>query len=319
MKALVFRKVNAPLSFDNIPDPVPEEGEVLVELKAAALNHRDAWIRKGQYPGLREGAVPGSDGAGELNGKAVLINPNINWGNDEGVQNKAYSILGMPSDGTFAEKVVVNADRIHDKPLHLSWEQAAALPLAGLTAYRAVFSRGRLVEGERVLINGVGGGVALFACQFAVAIGAEVFVTSSKPEKIAQAESLGAAGGALYTEKDWGKAFGKKVGGFDLIIDSAGGDGFNDLINAVKPAGRISFYGGTRGKITVSPQKIFWKQLDILGSTMGSDQDFVAMLQLVSDHKIVPHVDSVFSLEEGNAALDKMDRGEQFGKIVLKI
>jgi NADPH:quinone reductase-like Zn-dependent oxidoreductase len=254
-----------------------------------------------------------------VDGQAVILNPNIGWGQDESVQAGGYHILGLPTNGTFAEKVAVNADRVVAKPGHLSWAEAAALPLAGLTAYRALFSRGRLQEGERVLISGIGGGVALFACQFALAAGAEVYVTSSSEAKIERAVELGAMGGQLYTEAGWGRKWAKAGKGFDLIIDSAAGEGFSELVDAANPAARIVIYGGTRGKASVNPQRLFWKQLDILGSTMGSDQDFTDMVRFVRKHQIKPIVDQVFPLSDGNAALDRMDAGEQFGKIVLNI
>jgi zinc-binding alcohol dehydrogenase/oxidoreductase len=319
MKAFVLNEIKHPLVYADFPDPEPEEGQVVVELKYAALNHRDAFIRKGLYPGIQPPVVPGSDGAGLLDGQAVILNPNIGWGKEEKVQDGKYHILGLPSNGTFAEKVAVKADRVVAKPDHLSWEQAAALPLAGLTAYRALFSRGRLQEGERVLISGIGGGVALFACQFAIAAGAEVYVTSSSAAKIERALELGAKGGQLYTEAGWGRKWAKAGNGFDLIIDSAAGEGFGELVDAANPAARIVIYGGTRGKAPLNPQRLFWKQLDILGSTMGSDQDFTDMVGFVRKNKIHPVVDSVFPLSDGNKALDRMDAGGQFGKIVLKI
>lgn len=319
MKAFVLHEIKQPLAYSDFPDPEPEEGQVIVELKCAALNHRDAFIRQGLYPGIQPPVIPGSDGAGIADGQAVILNPNIGWGDDENVQAGKYHILGLPTNGTFAEKVAVGADRVVAKPEHLSWAEAAALPLAGLTAYRALFSRGRIQAGERVLISGIGGGVALFACQFAIAAGAEVYVTSSSEAKIGRAMDLGARGGQLYTEAGWGRKWAKAGNGFDLIIDSAAGDGFGELIDAANPAARLVIYGGTRGKASINPQRLFWKQLDILGSTMGSDQDFTDMVRFVRKHKIQPVVDKVYPLSEGNAALDRLDAGEQFGKIVLKI
>lgn len=320
MKALVFEAVHQPLAFKKMVSPQATGKQVIVHLKAAALNHRDNWITKGMYPGLRSGVILGSDGAGVVDGREVILNPSINWGNDQRFQAPDYHILGMPGNGTFAEQIAVKPSQIVDKPAHLSMEQAAALPLAGLTAYRALVSRCQVQAGERVLISGVGGGVALFACQFAIAAGAEVFVTSSSEQKIETAVSLGALGGANYRQDGWHKKLGKETGGFDVVIDSAGGDGFANLVKLCKPGGRIGIYGGGRGTINgLSPQIIFFKQISILGSTMGSDQEFADMVEFVSDHKIEPVVDSVFSLGEGNAAIARMDAGLQFGKIVLKI
>lgn len=320
MKALIYKAKNAPLAYESIDLPPPGPGEVTVNLKAAALNHRDNWITKGMYPGIRENIILGSDGAGELDGREVILNPNIDWGDNQRYPSPAYHMLGMPSHGTFAEQIVVAQDRVVDKPAHLSMNEAAALPLAGLTAYRVLFSRCGARQGEKVLISGVGGGVALFACQFAIAAGAEVYVTSSSPEKIARAVEMGAKGGANYREDDWAKAFKKETGGFDVIIDSAGGSGFADLVKLTKRGARIGLYGGTRGNWQdVSPQIVFFNQIDILGSTMGSDQDFADMVAFVNKHQIKPVVDASFALADGNEAIARMNQGEQFGKIVLTI
>ncbi|MGH1357340.1 MAG: zinc-binding dehydrogenase [Burkholderiaceae bacterium] len=320
MNALIYKAKNAPLAYEHYELPAPQAGEVTVNLKAAALNHRDNWITKGMYPGIQENIILGSDGAGELDGREVILNPNIGWGDNQSFPAPTYHMLGMPTHGTFAEQIIVAADRAVDKPAHLSMTEAAALPLAGLTAYRVLFSRCAAKPGEKVLISGIGGGVALFACQFAIAAGAEVYVTSSSPEKIAQAVAMGAKGGANYREEDWAKRFKKEVGGFDVIIDSAGGAGFADLVKLTNKGARIGLYGGTRGNWKdVSPQIVFFNQIDILGSTMGSDQDFADMVAFVSKHKIKPVVDATFSLSDGNAAIARMNQGEQFGKIVLTI
>jgi NADPH:quinone reductase-like Zn-dependent oxidoreductase len=217
-----------------------------------------------------------------------------------------------------AEKVAVPIGQLSAKPPHLAWEEAAALPLAGLTAYRALCSRAEVQRGERVLISGVGGGVALFALQFAVAAGAEVWVTSSSPEKIKQAVERGARGGFNYTEKDWAAGAAKNPGFFDVIIDSAGGEGFERLVDLAAPGGRIAFFGATRGNPPVLPmRKIFWRQLSLLGTTMGSPRDWEAMLAMVGRHKLGPVVSAVFPLDRGAEAFALMERGEQFGKIVV--
>ena len=224
----------------------------------------------------------------------------------------------MPTNGTFAQYLAIDADRIVNKPPHLTFEQAAALPLGGLTAYRVLVSKCKVRAGEKVLISGIGGGVALFAFQFAMAYGAEVYVTSSSDEKIQKAIALGAKGGINYTTTNWHKTLLKQTGGFDIVIDSAAGDGFHKLIYVCKPGGRIGLYGGTRGMITnLSPQVVFWKQLEIYGSTMGNDSEFKIMVAFVTALKIVPIVDAVFDLKDGNLAIQRMNEGKQFGKIVL--
>ncbi|MCK6693213.1 MAG: zinc-binding dehydrogenase [Thermoanaerobaculia bacterium] len=320
MKALVLKELYQALEYQDVGIPEPASGEVLVRLHAAALNRRDWWITQGQYSKIRLPVILGSDGAGEYRGKAVVINPSLDWGDDPRFQGKSYRILGLPENGTFAEYIRVPRKNVAPMPAHLTWEQAAALPLAGLTAYRVLFTRCRLQPGERVLISGVGGGVALMAMQFALAAGAEVFVTSGSAEKIEKAVGMGAKGGANYQEPEWDKRLKDETGGFDVIIDSAGGDGFAAFLGLCKPGARIGVFGGSLGKINgLSPQILYWKQISILGSTMGTHAEFRKMLAFVTRHKIVPVVDTVFSLPEGNDALKRMGESSQFGKIVLRI
>jgi NADPH:quinone reductase-like Zn-dependent oxidoreductase len=317
--ALTLNTLNQPLSYGEVADPVAKKGEAVVRLYAAALNHRDVYITQGLYAGIRYPVILGSDGAGEYRGKPVLINPGMEWGSNPAFQSKHFHILGMPTNGTFAEAVVVPATQLHAKPDHLSWEQAAALPLAGVTAWRALFTRCGCRAGDRVLISGIGGGAALLALTFAIAAGAEVWVTSGSASKIERAIQLGAKGGADYHRQDWDKQLKQEAKGFDVVIDAAAGDGFAALAGLCNPGARIGIFGGTAGKINaLSPQIIFWKQLGIYGSTMGSPTDFKNMLKFVIRHQIVPVVDQVFPLEHGNAAFERMEKGEQFGKIVLK-
>ncbi|MFK7802202.1 MAG: zinc-binding dehydrogenase [Anaerolineae bacterium] len=321
MKAQLFMEIGQPLQVQDVPEPNQTDEGVIVHLRAASLNHRDNWILKGQYPGLQPGTIIGSCGAGVTSdGREVIINPNRNWGDDDRFPGKNYQILGMPIDGTFAEQIAVQSDRLVEKPAHLSFEQAAALPLAGMTAWRALMTRAEFRPSDKVLISGIGGGVALFAFQFAVAAGADVYVTSSSAEKIAKSIEMGGKGGANYRDEKWSKPFMKETGGFDVIIDSAGGSGFADLVKLTKSGGRIALYGGTRGNWAgVSPQLVFFRQLSILGSTMATDQEFADMVAFVNQHKMVPVVDSVFSLENAAEAMAHMDAGNQFGKIVLTI
>ena len=319
MKALVFTATHQPLSYQQF-DVTDNGQKAAVQLKAAALNHRDLYITQGLYPGIRAPVVLGSDGSGLLGERAVIINPNINWGDNPAFPSKDYQILGMPSHGTFAEQVMVPEDRLADKPAHLNFQEAAALPLGGLTAYRVLFSKCQLKKGEKVLISGVGGGVALMACQFAIAAGAEVYVTSSSDEKIIAAIKMGAKGGMNYKNDAWHKGLANQAGGFDVIIDSAGGSGFAQLVKLCLPGARIGLYGGTKGAWQdVSPQIIFWRQISIYGSSMGNDDEFKAMIDFVARHQIKPVIDSVYTLEKGNDALERMNQSLQFGKIVLEI
>ncbi|MGO4888172.1 zinc-binding alcohol dehydrogenase family protein [Anaerobacillus sp. MEB173] len=333
MKAIVLREIGGPnqLKYEEVAIPSPKQGEVLVRLKYASLNRRDLWITYGMYPGMKLPSILGADGAGEIVavgeqvtehevGNAVVINPGLNWGDHPAYNGPNFHILGMPTDGTYAEYVTVPAENVFPKPEYLSWEQAAALPLAGVTAYRALMTRGNLQEGETVLIPGIGSGVALFALQMAVAKGAKVYVTSSSDEKIAKAKELGAAGGVNYRSENWVKEMKKLIGGADVIIDGVGGESFNHMLNLANPAGRIVNFGATSGPIKelVLP-RIFFKHLDIKGSTMGSPQDFQEMLQFFNEHQIAPYIDKCYPLEAAAEAQLYIEKGQNFGKVTLKI
>ena len=330
MKATVLTEIKKPVVLQSLPDPVAAPGQAVVRLKAAALNHRDLWIQLGQYAGIKLPITLGSDGAGIVTavgspadqswvGREVIINPALDWGSDVRAQGPQFRILGLPDSGTFAEQIAIPAANLAPKPAHLSWEQAAALPLAGLTAWRALFTRAQLKSGERVLVTGVGGGAALFALQFAVAAGAEVWVTSSSPEKIARARTLGARGGMNYRDADWPAALQKQASDlFDVIIDSAGGEGFGKLIELTRPGGRIAFFGATTGNPpSLDLRKSFFRQISLLGTTMGSPADFAGMTAFVAAHRIAPVVDRVFPLAATEDALRHMEASAQFGKIVL--
>ncbi len=330
MRAAILTGINE-LGLDHVANPVAGPGEVVVRIKAAALNHRDVWIKSGQYAGLKFPITPGSDAAGvvhevgpgvdpEWRDQKVVINPSFDWGHHERAQEPKFTILGLPKSGTLAEYINVPVSQLAPKPTHLSWEEAAALPLAGLTAYRALFSRAQLEAHEKVLITGIGAGTALFALQFAVAAGAVPFVTSSSPEKLEKAHQLGARHGTLYTSHGWAKEFGDQYGNFDVIVDSAGGPGFGDLVDLATTGGRIVFFGATRGNPHELPvRKIFWKQLSLLGTTMGSPADFKAMTDFVTAKAIHPVVSEVFPLDRVAEAFALMERGGQFGKIVVSV
>lgn len=320
MKALVLNSLHQPLDYQNVISTELAQKHVLVQLKSASLNHRDLWISKGQYANIKFPLIPGSDGSGTYNENKFIINPSFNWGPSTQFQGPDFHILGLPQNGTFAEMVAVPLSNLIKKPDHLNWDEAAALPLAGVTAYRTLFTRCKLKKGERVLVTGAGGGVALFVIQFALAFGVEVWVTSGSDEKIEKAVALGAKGGENYKNDDWDKRLKTQAGGFDVIIDSAGGDQFAKLITLCKPGARVGIYGGTLGKINqLSPQILFWKQISILGSTMGNPTDFKKMVQFVEKYQIIPVIDSVYDLKDGNAALERMASGKHFGKIVLRI
>ena len=320
IKALVLKAFNTYPAIGELELPALNEAMAEIEVKAVALNRRDFYITQGLYPGVEFPVVLGSDVSGIYNDKEVILNPNINWGANEAVQSDAYHILGMPSWGGMAQYVQVAKDRIYPKPAHLSLEEASALPLAGLTAFRAIKTKGNCKAGEKVLINGIGGGVATFAFQFALAMGAEVYVTSGSDEKLNKALQMGAKGTANYKTENWHKQLAKDSGGFDLIIDSAGGKGFANLAKLCRPAARVVFYGGTRGKIEgLSPQILFWRQVTVMGTTMGSDKDFEDMLAFVNSHKIKPVIDSVLDWKESDQAFEILKASSQMGKVVLRV
>ncbi len=336
MKAAVLPEIKQNISIQEVEKPTASAGEVIVQIKAAALNHRDVFIQQGLYPGIKLPAVLGSDGAGIVAevgegvsetwlGKEVIINPSHNWGDNKGFYSKNFKILGMPDNGTFAEYLKVEAKYLTTKPAHLNFEAAAAIPLAGLTGWRALMSRAGMKAGDRVLITGIGGGVALFVLQFAVAAGAEVWVTSGSDEKITKAIALGAKGGVNYKDSNWAKNLiaatgGDRSGYFNVIIDSAGGSSFAKLIDVATAGASICFFGGTTGNITdIIPGKVFFKQLNIYGSTMGTEAEFSEMIAFIEAHQIQPIVDEIFPLDAAEAALQRMDNGTQFGKIILKV
>lgn len=333
MKAIVIEGVHQPLLVKDMPLPELAPGEALVRIRAAAFNRRDWWIQQGKYAGLQFPLIPGSDGAGIVEdirgtaddraqwlGKPVVINPALHWNTDSRAQPPAFKILGLPDYGTFAAYVKVPIENLFAQPAHLSDAEAAAMPLAGLTSYRALFAKGNLKKGEKVLITGIGGGVATFALLWAVHAGAEVYVTSGQASKIEAATQLGAVGGANYRSEGWHETLKAEAGGFDVIIDSALGDQFAHFPDIANPGGRIVFFGGTAGNIpALDGRKIFWKQLTIAGTTMGSATDFANMLAFANAHQVRPVIDSIHPLDEADQAIRKMGDSTQFGKIVLAV
>jgi zinc-binding alcohol dehydrogenase/oxidoreductase len=331
MKAVRLHAIGGPqnLKVDEVEVAPPGESEVLVRVRAAALNRRDVFITQGLYPKIGLPATLGSDGAGEIAalgsvfagleiGDDVVIDPMLGWGDDPRVWDaQRSSILGMPRAGTFAQYVAVPAENVYPKPAHLSMEEAASIPLAGLTAYRAVVTRGGLLPGETVLIAGVGGGVQTFVLLFAKRLGARVIVTSSSDEKLKRATALGADVAINYASTpDWHKSL--RSDPVDLVVDSSGGDTLRKSIDVIRPGGRIVIYGGTTGEATIRLFPLFWKHLSVLGTSMGSPQDFAGMLELFGDG-LRPAVDRVFALHDAVAAFEHLAAANQFGKVVLHV
>jgi len=310
--------------------PKPVKDEVLIRMHCAALNHRDLWLLNGQAK-PNEGIALGSDGSGVVEdvgddadpllvGAEVVINPSLEWGPNPVVQGHSFRILGYPDNGTFAEYITISKKYIFEKPGHLSFQEAAAVPLSGLTAYRALFNKARLRANDKVLITGIGGGVALWLLQFAVAYKARVYVTSSSDEKISKAIGMGAVAGYNYKDPEWPARAQQEAGGFDIIIDGAGGPQFHHYVEIALPGGRIVNYGQTAGLIgEISTRMLYWKQLSIHGSTMGTRDEFLSMLDFLESRQLRPVIDSTFPLEQIQDALSRMNSGSQFGKIVLNI
>lgn len=330
-RALILDGVGSSLKTAKLELPSLKAGEALVRIRAASFNHRDLWIQKGQYAGLKFPIVPGSDGAGLVEklgpggdaswiGRKVVINAALDWGPSPDAQGKDFRILGLPDPGTFSEFVIVPAANLAPMPGHLSFEEAACLPLGGSTAYRALFTRGRLEAGEKLLLTGIGGGVALLLLRFALAAKARVFVTSGSEDKLSKAKALGAEGGVNYKDADWAEALQAQAGPFDCIVDSAGGSAFPKLCDLSRSGGRLVFFGATAGNPQELPlRKVFWRQLSLLGSTMGSPEDFAGMLKHVVQHEIHPVIDGIYPFDQADEALRRMDAAGQFGKLVIRI
>ncbi|MGQ9863110.1 MAG: zinc-binding dehydrogenase [Bacteroidia bacterium] len=310
--------------------PPLRPGWARVRLSAAALNHRDLWITKKLYPKIQYPTILGSDGAGVVveapsaphwEGKKVVLNPSLEWGPNPRVQSEAYHILGMPTWGTLAQFVDVPVENLYEIPDYLHEWEAAALPLAGLTAYRAVFTQGKLTSGQKVLITGIGGGVATWAFLLCRTQTETIYVTSSSPHKLEAAIAQGAKDGVLYTHKEELLKLQKAVPtGFDLIVDGAGGELFPVLVNLLGPAGTLVVYGATAGNPpSIDLRRLFWRQSRIQGSTMGNSHDFEGFLSLVKAHQLRPIVDRVFAFSEVPAAFAHMEKAQQLGKIVIQI
>jgi NADPH:quinone reductase-like Zn-dependent oxidoreductase len=309
-----------------LPDPEPGPGEVRVDLVAASLNRRDWWIRRGGKASLP--VVLGSDGAGVVSalgagvdsvavGDEVVIYPGRDWGPHEDAPGPEFAILGVPDQGTYAERIVVRAENVRLRPRGWSWLETAALPVAGLTAWRAVATHGEAGPGTSVLVPGAGGGAAVFCVQIAAALGARVLVTTSAPEKLDRLHELGAAGGALYTEPDWPD----RIGPVDVVVDSVGGE--DVWAGALACLGRggclVNFAdtGGDYGRVLLS--RLFLEHQRIIGTTLGSPRELDALLAHVSETRWRPVIDSVFSLRDAAKAHERLDAPDRFGKIVLVI
>jgi NADPH:quinone reductase-like Zn-dependent oxidoreductase len=343
MKAVLLTRHggNEVLSIGSLPDPVPGPGEVLVRLTAAALNRLDVFVRNG-IPGVPVAFphVPGADGCGRVEalgegvsglsaGERVVLQPGLSCGACEfcrdGEQSLCvdYGILGEHRSGTLAERIVVPRENVWRAPAHLTDEEAASFPLAAMTAWRMLVTRAALRPGESVLVHGVGGGVSAFAVQVARLAGASLVVaTSGSEEKLERARKLGADVVLDYRSVDVGKKVRELTGkrGVDVVVDSVGAATWRASLTAAAKKGRIVTCGATSGP---NPEEeiriIFWKQLSILGSTMGTHAEFGALLRAIERKTIVPVVDETHVLDDVRAAYERLESGAGFGKVVVRI
>jgi NADPH:quinone reductase-like Zn-dependent oxidoreductase len=345
MRAVYITEFGGPekLTVGDLPVPTPGRGEALLRVKTAALNHLDIWVRKGR-PGLtlREPHVMGSDAAGIVEalgpgcegasvkaGAEVVLNPGVSCMQCEfclrGMHSECvdFRLMGFQRQGVYAEFAAVPALNLFPKPAALSWEEAAALPLSHITAWRMLFERARLQSGETVLIHGIGGGVALAALQLCALHGASAIVTSSSEEKLKRARALGAAATINYrTTPDVATAVKDATAGrgADVALDSVGAATLGISMAALRRGGRMVTCGVTGGSEgTVNLQQLYWNHLSLLGSTMGSMEDMRRLVRAAGEQPIKPIIDRVYPLAEYRDAVARMDAAEQFGKIVLTV
>jgi zinc-binding alcohol dehydrogenase/oxidoreductase len=331
MKAMQLVRFGTPLALElrDVAAPRPGPGEVVVSLRAAAVNRRDVWVC------VQEDYCPlpvtlGSDGAGVVSavgdgvsgvavGDEVVINPTLGWGDSEVWPGPHFDILGAPLDGTFAEQVVVAAGNLGARPAHLDWQEAAAVSLAGLTAWRAVSTCAKAGPGMTVLITGAGGGVSAFAVQIAAGLGARVYVTSSTQEKLERAVALGAAGGVLYADAGWPDQLLRLTeGGVDAVVDSSGGVTWDPALKVLRQGGVLVSYGDTTpDPAVVEVADVYWNWRAIVGTSMGSPRDYSAYLEFVSRVGLRPTIDAVFPLSRADEALRRLGEAQRFGKVVI--
>jgi NADPH:quinone reductase-like Zn-dependent oxidoreductase len=325
VKAIRIHEDGGPevLRFEDAPDPEPGPGEVLIGLRAASLNHLDIWLRRG-LPSAPKPRILGADGAGVVvglgegvdrfaEGDGVVLNPGL----DEGAR-----IVGEHMDGTHAELIALPADYVYPLPDGLSFEEAASFPLVFETAYRMLVTRAGLREGEWVFVWGIGSGVATASLQVAKALGARVIVTSSSDEKLERARELGANETVNHGSGDVVAAVREATGGHgaDVVIEHVGEATWKTSLQVAATGGRIAVCGATSGpNPPANLHRIWWKQLTVVGSTMGTQEDFRAVYDLVASGRAKPVVDRVFPLAEAADAHEHLEAGRQLGKVVLRI
>jgi NADPH:quinone reductase-like Zn-dependent oxidoreductase len=323
VKAIRIHEDGGPdvLRYEDAPDPVPGTGQVLIDLRAASLNHLDVWIRRG-LPSVPKPRILGADGAGVVvsgdgftPGDRVVINPGLDHGDG------TIAVVGEHTDGTHAERIAVPAEQVYPIPDSLDFETAAAFPLVFETAYRMLATKAGLREGEWVLVWGIGSGVSTASLAIAKTLGARVIVTSGTDAKLARARELGADAALNHETEDVVAAVKELTsGGAHVVVDHVGEATWQRSLAVARAEGRICVCGATSGPNPPAQlHRIWWKQLTIYGSTMGSRTDFEAVYELVTSGRAVPVIDHVFPLAEAPAAHARLEAGEQLGKIVLRI
>ena len=320
MKAIRIHEDGGPevLVYEDVPDPEPKPGEVLIELRAAALNHLDVWVRKGM-PSVPKPRILGADGAGIRadSGERVVINPGLDHGGGR------ISVVGEHMDGTCAELIAVPEENVYPIPDELSFEDAAAFPLVFETAYRMLVTRAHVREGEWVLLWGIGSGVSTAGLAIAKALGARTIVTSSSDAKLERARELGADVAVSHADLGDVKAAVKEATGgrgAEVVVEHVGEATWRTSLDVAAREGRVAVCGATTGpNPPAALHRVWWKQLTILGSTMGTAADFAGAYALVADGRARPVVDEVLPLEEIRAAHERLEAGEQRGKIVLAV
>ncbi|MDY0396210.1 zinc-binding dehydrogenase [Virgibacillus halophilus] len=325
MKAFVFE--HGHYKMKEMTNPTAGHGEVIVSLKCAGLNHRDLFIGK-RLGNDKDALILGSDGAGVITavgddvknvsvGDEVIINPSLGWPDNSVVPPAGFDILGMPDNGTFAEKIVIAASQVEKKPAYLTWQEAGVLALSGMTGYRAMFTKGELKKGQTVFIPGAGSGVATYLISFAASIGAKVIVTSRSEQKQQLAKQLGAHI-VLDSDSDWSEALKNET--IDLVIDSVGQATFNKSFALLKPGGRFVVFGSsTDDTVELNLRQFFYAQQRLIGSTMASREELLDMLSFMDKHQIHPVVDTDFELTDAKKAMEHLEGGKQFGKVALCI
>ncbi len=328
MKSVVLHE-DKTLKIQDSPMPNLSGGQVLVHLKASALNHRELWIAQGLYPGMKLPCILGADGAGvveavaadmepECIGQEVIIYPAYDWGSSESAPTRDFRVLGMPDPGTMAEYIAVDLDMLVPKPSYMSWTQAASLPVAYLTAWRALMTHGQMSTSMRILITGIGGGVARAGLSLARAAGAEVWVTSSSQDKIENAISLGAAGGVNYKDDSWPQDLVAQSGRIDLVLDSSPLAELDRYLKFLNYGGKIVAYGSTANRLTtLNISKFFLRQIQFIGTAMGSPREFRQLIDFLELHEIDIPIDRVFPLNQAVEAMQYLATGQQEGKVVL--